>query len=506
MAFTQRSSVLAVVKEDVQGQLKQPTSGDDFTVLNEGFSVEGARETVESVELVNDIGASKAFATKEAPTASFPKYFKHSGVEGQAPDYSIMVESAMGQLFLNPVEYATDAGSEAGDAANQAFLQLATGEAANFRVGQALLIKYPSNTHAVRNVDSVDTVNDRLYLSFNLDSAPSAGVNLGKAVFYQVRGTDHPSFSLHHYQAGDATSGFKQSVAGCRTSGMSINFPVNDLASIDFTVDGISYFFDPIVLDATNNIIDFVDDGGSKFVTLDAKAYKHPSALADLIAQRMSAVSVNTVSCIYSGSKFVIASDGATFELPFATAPSGNSAAAKLGFAATDLSGATTYTADNQQTWGPDFTPTFDDQTPTVVKSNELLIGTYDKAFCRSGNNVSIEIATPKTDVNDFCAESGVSDSVINERTASLTATLIFKKDEIDTFYALLQNSDLSCSFTHGPKIAGNWEPGKCVNVYLQKATITQSTLGETDSFVTVEITAQGFVTTDKKDCAISFL
>lgn len=507
MAFVTRNAVLALIKEDVEGQLKEPQAGTDFTVLNEGFSVEGTLETVESVELIADIGNSKSFSTKEAPTASVPKYFKHSGIEGQAPDYGVLIESSMGEEIVAGVEYSTIAGSEAGDASTQAFLQMDTGEAAFFSQGQTVLIKHAGSPYEMRNIDRVDTGLDRLYLNFNLNVAPSAGTALGLAVLYTPKGTGHPTFSLHQYQAGDNTSGFKQAIAGCRTSGFTVNFPVNDLAGIDFTVEGIEYFFDHITLEATSQFIDFTDDGGTKSATLDAKAYKHPEDLAASIASRMTAASSNTISCIYSGSKFILSSDGATFELNWSTgANAANTAGTKLGFdTASDDTGLTTYESDNAQTWGPDFTPAYDDQTPTVVKSNELLIGTFDKNICRSGSNVSLTIGTPKTDVEDFCAASGVSESVINERTAELTATLIFKKDEIDTFYALLQNSDLSLAFNHGPKAAGNWEAGKCTNVYMQKATITQSLISDTDGFVSVEITANGFITTDKKDIYVNF-
>ena len=74
MAFASRSSVFAFVKEVVEGVPVEPSAGD-FTVVREGASLTGAVNTVTSDELRNSIGASKAFATNQAPTGSIPKYF-----------------------------------------------------------------------------------------------------------------------------------------------------------------------------------------------------------------------------------------------------------------------------------------------------------------------------------------------------------------------------------------------------------------------------------------------
>lgn len=508
MAFQTKSSVLAIIKEVTEGTLVQPSAGSQFTVLREGFTVQGALETVSSDELVNDIGASKSFSSKETPTASIPKYFKHSGIEGQAPDYGLLIESAMGSVTVNATEYDTDSGSIAGDRDNRAYLQMPAGEAANFEVGQALLIKHGSANFEIRNIQSIDTGADRLFLNFNLDTAPALATNLGKAIFYQAQATGHPTYSVHHFQASDSSSGFHQALAGCRTTSMAIAFPVNELATIDFDIEGIKYYFDPMTVTASNKYVDFTDDGGTKSIALTEGTYDHPSELAAALAERLSLASVNTISVYYDASKFTFGSDGTTFELNWATGTNtANSAATLLGFdGGSDDTGSTTYTSDNAQTWGPSVAPEYDDQTPTIVKSNEFFFGDYFNKVCRSGSNVSLTVSTPKTDVDDYCAVSGVSESIVLERTAELTATLTFKKDEIDGFYNLLKNRDVALAFNHGPKSGGNWEAGKCVNVYMAKATITANTIADTDGLVIVEMTASGFVTSAEKDIHISFI
>jgi hypothetical protein len=187
-----RSAVFAIREESSEGTLIAISSASQFTVLREGFSFQSGVETVDSDELVNDIGASESLVTRESPTASIPKYFKHSGVEGQAPDYSLMIKSAMGSQTTNSTEYNTVASSTAGTSAAAAVIKVDTGEGANFAKGQALLIKDGTNGYSIRNVASISS--DDLTLNYNLGAAPASGVNLGKAIHFAPAATGHPTY------------------------------------------------------------------------------------------------------------------------------------------------------------------------------------------------------------------------------------------------------------------------------------------------------------------------
>ena len=71
MAEIIRSAVFAVKEETTEGVLVSP-AGADFIPLREGFTFAGNVESVSSNELVNDIGQSKSFVSKETPSASIP--------------------------------------------------------------------------------------------------------------------------------------------------------------------------------------------------------------------------------------------------------------------------------------------------------------------------------------------------------------------------------------------------------------------------------------------------
>lgn len=508
MALQTKSAVFAFKEETTEGSLIQPASGSEFTVLREGFSFTSAVETVDSDELVNDIGASKSFFSKETPSGSIPKYFKHSGTEGQAPDYGLFIKSAMGSETVNATEYDTIGGSTAGSSTVAATLVVDSGEGANYAEGQAVLIKDGTNGYAIRHVKSI--AGDTLTLNYNLASAPASGVNLGKAVHYAPAASGHPTFSAHLYQASTA-SGYHQAMAGCRTTSLSVEFPANELASISCDFEGIQYFLNPVTIAATSKYIDFTDDAGTYAAILTEKDYRTPLDLAREIETKMNAVASDTVTCTYSNStgKFTVASDGSTtFSLLWDTGTNAaNTAGSKMGFdTAADDTAAFSYESDNAQDYDPAYTPAFDDAEPNIVRHNELLLGDFTRFDCRQGSNVSFSISTPKTDVNDFCAESGVSESVILEREVTFSATLLLKKHEVEDFDNFIRNTTTSVAFNHGPKDNGNWVAGKCVSVYCPNLSLTANTIADSDGFSVVEVEGTGFVSASDKDVHINLL
>lgn len=512
MAFKTRSAVIGVKEEVTEGTLIELAGASEFTSIRSGFSVQGAVDTVDSDELVDSIGASASFTTKETPTASISKYLKHSGVEGQAPDYSILLESAMGGKTTHSTEYNTVSSSTAGTSAAAAIIKVDTGEGALHEYGQALLIKDLANGYSIRNVNSISS--DDLTLNFNLGSAPASGVNLGKAVHYTPENDGHPTYSLHHYQSSGASSGVHQAVAGCRTTSVDLSLPVNDLASADFSIEGIKFYYNPIVVSSANNKINFKDEvaGSELTATLESKAYQSPKNLAAEVAAKMTAASAaanaDTISCTYDSltGKYTIATDGLELELLWATGTNAaNAADTILGFAA-DVTGATTYTGI-ASTYAPAYTPSYDESTAFVVKNQELLIGSFSRTDCRGGNSFSVSISTPKTDVESFCAESGVSESVVLERAVTASTTLIFKAHELDEFDAMINNSDTQLMFNAGVKdSAGNWVAGKCVNIWMPKAKITSNVIADNNGYLVVEIEAKGFVTSSADDIHINYL
>lgn len=508
MAFASRSSIFAFVEEVTEGTPVDPSAGD-FTVVREGAQLTGAVNTVTSDELRNSLGASKAFVTSQAPTGSIPKYFKPSGTEGVAPDYGILIKACLGAEDVNGTEYTTNASSTAGTSTVRAILKV-TSASTNFQKGQAVLIKDGVNGYAVRNVWDGANATD-LPLSFNLETAPASGVGLGKAVLY-LPAASQPTFTAHMYQASSA-SAIHQMISGGRTTAMNIEFTANDLAAVTFEIGGVRYFVNPIEITASSRFIDFTDSVGTVAAELDQKVYSTPIDLAAEIASKMTAASVasagDVISCSWDNStgKFTISSDGTVLSLLWNTgANTANSAKTKLGFDNVDDTSALTYTSDNAQSYDPPATPAYDSQPPQVVRDNMLQIGTFADYICAGGQALSISISTPKTDIPNWCAETGIDESVILTREVTISGTLKFKKHDVQKFYNLINNVDTQLAFVHGRKVAGNWVPGTVVSVFCPTCSVTSNTIADQDGYIVEQFEATAFVGDDLEDVYINFL
>ena len=86
-----------------------------------------------------------------------------------------------------------------------------------------------------------------------------------------------------------------------------------------------------------------------------------------------------------------------------------------------------------------------------------------------------------------------------------MQVTSVLKQYDAALLEALLKGNGVSAMFNAGPKTGGNWVAGKCFNAYLRNATVSAfTTSGE--SFLQVEFTLRGYVTTASKDIYVNFI
>lgn len=497
-----RSSILAIKKESVAGVVEALTTSVDFVALREGFAMQSENEVIDTDTLQNGIGASKSIVVGENPSATFPGYFKHSGVEGQAPEFSEIIESCMGSVVENSTEYSTIAGSSV------SVVALSTDVGANFSQGQALLIKDGANGYSIRNIDSIS--GDNLTLNFEVDSAPAASVALGKAVFYNPEDTDHPTYTLHRWQASSGAH-FYDVVAGARTVNLSLTMPARDLVTLDAEIEGISYYFKPITISASNTAIDFTDSSSTVEASLSEGIYKTPLDLADEISTKMTAASVDEITCVYSSTtgKYTISSDGTALSMLWNSGTNNaTSVGSTLGFTVTaDDTGALTYTSDSAIAFTPPYTPAYDTSDPNQAISNEFIIGGTTDNFCRPASNVAVQISTPKTQVLSICAENGVDSTLVLSREVKISGKVILPQYEAEIFDRAFNNTTTKFMYNGGVKDgSGNWTAGKCFNIYMQSGSITAIPLNNENGYVIYALEAKGFITGTTKDIYINFI
>lgn len=493
-----RASIQAFTREVTAGIYVTPAAATDFVATRPGGAIAYEPEALESDEILNDIGASKAFVGKEIVSGSHPAYLRHSGVEGQEPQLGLLYESIMGTKQVATVEYDTVAGS------TTKIIKVDVGEGANFVEGQALLIKDGTNGYSIRNINSIS--GDDLTLNFDLDTAPGTGVTLGLAVTYIPAAQGHPTISQTKYLG----NGFgKEISAGNTVTECAITTNANGFGEVEFSLEGTKYYFNPIIISATNKFLDFTDDAGTRAASVPEGIYKTPIELAEALQAALEDASLETMSVTYDNDagKFTIASGSLVFSLLWNTgANTANTIGEELGFdVSADDTGAVTYTADNELSYAAAFTPSYDSADAIVIKGAELMIGSQAENACICAQEVAVTISKEVEDVDCICEESGIKEKIPVGRSAEMVVTATMKKHDVSLLDALLKNSGISAMLNAGPKTGGNWLAGRCFNVYMQTCTVGKySTTG--DSFIQVEITLKGYVSSSTKDIFLNFL
>lgn len=494
MADKTRNSVLAIKVESTEGTPVLPTAGSDFIAQQGGFSFEPGFETLENPEIRASIGKSKPITGLENPKASFSHFVRHSGVEGQAPNFGLLLKAAFGSQSIAGTQYDTVAGSTA------SAINVDTGEGSQFSRGQPLLVKDATNGYSIRPVHSI--AGDVLTPGFNLPGAPAALTQLGKAVLYAPVSDGHPSLTLWEYRGN---AGAVEMISGARVTEFSMSVQAGQLINGSFSLEGVKYFFNPIEITANTKDLDFTDDATARVASVTAKVYRDPHELAQAVQDSMNALgSSNTFSVVYDSSgadkgKFTITSDGSTLSLDWATgANAATSIGSKLGFdTSSDDSAALTYTSDDAQSWAAAQTPSYDDADPLVAKANEVLLGDADDTTTFKASQLDFKLSNTKANIPDVSADSGISGSVINARDVSIDIVGLMERHDAEKFKRYRANDTTRFLFNFGVKSGGNWVAGKCVSLYLPSATISSFKLGDGDGLVTVEMTMTAFVDSD---------
>jgi len=483
-----RSSVLAVVVEDTEGVLKEPTVGTEFIAIQDDLSMEGAFEDLENAELKNSLGKAKSIRGIENPTSSYSHYLRASSIEGQPPGYGAVLKAGFGSENVKTTERDTVGGSTV------SAVNVDAGEGLEYQRGMGMMIKDSTNGYSMRPVESV--AGDVLTPGFDLPAAPALGVALGKPVTYIPLDSGHPTLSVHHYIGN---GGARQSMAGARVSAITASFAAGELINANYSVEGIEYFFNPMTATATDTKIDWTDDQGTAAATITAKSYKDPHDLAAAISTAMNGQTSETITVSYSDTtgKYSFSATGAVFSMLWNTgANTANTLGDLVGFdVASDDTAALTYEADNAIDFSTSpLTPTFDNADPVAAKSNELLIGDADDLVCIDASTVEVSMTTPKKDILSICAASGKSGSIVNGREVEISVTALLEKYDSDKFRRFRENVDTKVLYNYGTKSGGNWVPGKCGFVFGPTMTITAFNITDDDGLASLEMTLKCFV------------
>jgi hypothetical protein len=494
-----KKSVLAIVKETVEGTPVRPSAATDYTALQDGFSMTPSFETLQNAEIQASIGRSKDELGAENPTLNFSHYVKASGVVGQKPDFGLLIESCLGEVKVDGAERDLVAGSTA------SVLNVDAGEGVNYERGQAVLPQV-SGAFQIRNVLSVAT--DALTLAQQLSSSPAANTLIGRAILYKVINEGHPTLTIWNYRGN---GGLIEMMSGARVTEMSIEANANQYINGSFTINGVSYYFNPIKITSTNKYVDYEDDTGNHSISVAEKEYKDPHQLAEAIQAAIDSLSPSdaiTVSYDDSTGKYTFAAPTATvFKLEFATGTNNaNSMATTLGFTATDKTGALTYTSNNALSWASPYSPDLDNSSANVAKGIEVLMGDSDDTACFGAQSVSIRVGNTKTDVPDLCEESGKAGSVITGREVTIDVVARIEKHNADRFKRFRNGDKTMFTMNWGVKSGGQWVKGKCVNAFVPTASITSFEIQDQEGLAILRTSLTAYVEDGAGEFYLNFI
>lgn len=492
-----RKSVLGIMEEVSEGTPVFPAASTDYLPLQDGFDMSPSFDALDSKELQSSIGKAKGVIGAENPEFSDSHYIRHSGVEGQKPNFSKVLKAAFGAESVNATEYDTVAAS------TTLVVKVDAGEGANFERGEALLLKDGANGYSIRNVLSVS--GDDLTLGQALSAAPAASVNLGKAILYKPADSGHSSLTGILYRAN---GGATEMISGARVSELTIKAVANDFVNCDYKLQGISYYLDPMNITATDTKLDF-SDGSPKVATITAKVYKDPTDLASAIQTAMNSVSSGiTVAYSSSTGKYTISKASGTLSLLWFTgANAANTVGDKIGFdTSADDTGSLSYLADNALSFAAPHTPSYDNSQPLVAKYNEVMLGDIADISCFGAQEVTAKLSDTKVDIPDLCAESGRAGSIVSSREVSIDVVALLKQYDADKFARFRQGTQTSFTYNFGEKSGGNWVAGKSANIYCPTATISSFKVDDKDGLAVLNMTLTAYVESGKGEFYLNFL
>lgn len=388
----------------------------------------------------------------------------------------------------NGIERVTDAGSTTTNI-------VLTAGASGFPRGTPMLIQ--GAVYEIRPSDG-NPSGQNVTMGLAVETAPGAGVKVGSPITYIPVNSGHPTLSLWLFVAN---GGAVEATAGNLITQMDLSVDVGQPLNMQFQAAGTLFYFNPIIIGATNKYIDFTDDGGADSASVEERAYRSPIELAAAIQSALNAVSVDTWTVTYNSrgakaGKFTIASDGTTTELNWNTgANTANTIAAKIGFsAAADSTGANSYDSASVIVLADALTPELDDSDPLVAKDMEVLIGDQDNYVSACVETMQASVGLEVGDQRCISAVSGVESKIVKKRNGSVEMTISLEPYDAEYFDRFINNTTTKLCFNFGPKVGGNWVPGKCGMVYWPTGTISAVKLADSDGTVVYQLTFTPFV------------
>lgn len=251
-----KNQAWAVEVETTAGTYVAPTAATSFVqTLADGAEMSRSKEVVERNIFTASIGQVAPRTGMFSVSGSLPVEARSSSVQGAAPEYDALMQSAFGARRQLVTEEITNSG-------NTASVLKVTSANTKFAVGDIILVKEAGRYH-VSPVKAVTTTDVELLIPGS--SAFSDAVVIAKHTTYIVADSGHPSLSISRYLEGSVL----QKAVGCKVNSMSLEgFTTGQLPSFNFGFEGLNFDSSLTAIPFTPNY-----DGQVPPIILSAKAF-----------------------------------------------------------------------------------------------------------------------------------------------------------------------------------------------------------------------------------------
>lgn len=237
MGYTvKKNTAVAVVAEDTEGTYKAPQSSTDFVqVLADGFELNKTKELLERNIFVASVGKTSPRTGIFQAAATIPVEMRASSTEGAAPEFGVLVESALGEKHQITSNVTTKSSGNTGSV-----LQIEDIDITKFDVGDIVFIKQSGAFHVspIIAVDDTPSTANITLLIPKPSGSFSNSVVISKSTTYRVADDGHLPLSVSKY----LESAILEQAVGCKVSSLAIeNFTTGQMPNMTFGLEGLNF-------------------------------------------------------------------------------------------------------------------------------------------------------------------------------------------------------------------------------------------------------------------------
>jgi hypothetical protein len=231
-----KNQAWAVTAETTEGTYRPPQSSADFVqCLDNGTALNRAKSTLTRNIFTSSIGETTPRTGEFTVTGTLPTEARAHSMEGHAPEYDVLMTSAMGNKRQSSSVITTKATGNTG-----AILQIQDADISTFALNDIIMVK-EAGAFLVSPISAISTTTGAASITLLVPRATGnfpASVTIAKYTTYTPADSGHPAFSVSRY----FESAVLQQATGCRVKTLALeSFDTGKLPGWKFEFEGLNF-------------------------------------------------------------------------------------------------------------------------------------------------------------------------------------------------------------------------------------------------------------------------